>query len=389
MLPNQNKNLMRYWLDLFTGTTWQEFRQAGATVSGFSERRRNLASHIQAGDILLCYLTGVMRWIGALEVVGSSQDPRPIWNNQDFPVRFEVKPLVLLDPECGVPMDKLVGQVAFYADAKDAGKFKGFVRGSPNRFKRNEDGDFILNLLREASQHPVTRPLDPRKLARKPLFKAERRVGTRVVPALVSVPDKEPPAEPAVSASPQEEAVSTTRHLEIQYHLLALGAEMGLEVWVARNDRSRIWNGHILGNIPRMVQELPTQFNEATQRTIELIDVLWLKGNSILAAFEVECTTSIYSGLLRMSDLLSLQPNLDIRLYLVAPDERHDKVKQEIQRPTFSLLRPKPLHKVCGFLSFSKLMEKVNGIRQLGIAASLSPQFLEFTAEYFDPGAED
>ena len=77
MLPNQNKNLMRYWLDLFTGTTWQEFRQAGATVSGFSERRRNLASHIQAGDILLCYLTGVMRWIGALEVVGSSQDPRP------------------------------------------------------------------------------------------------------------------------------------------------------------------------------------------------------------------------------------------------------------------------------------------------------------------------
>jgi hypothetical protein len=336
-------------------------------------------SHIQAGDILLCYLTGVMRWIGALEVVGPSQDTRPIWQGQDFPVRFEVKPLVLLDPECGVPMDKLAGQVAFYADTKDAGKFKGFVRGSPNRFKRNEDGDFILNLLQEASQHPVPRPLDPRKLARKPLFKAERRDGTRVVPALVSVPDK----------PPQDEAVSTTRHLEIQYHLLALGVEMGLEVWVARNDRSRVWNDQALGAIPRMVQELPTQFNEATQRTIELIDVLWLKGNSILAAFEVECTTSIYSGLLRMSDLLSLQPNLDIKLYLVAPDERHDKVKQEIQRPTFSLLRPKPLHKVCGFLSFSKLMEKVNGIRQLGIAASLSPQFLESTAEYFDPSAED
>ncbi len=37
-----------------------------------------------------------------------------------------------------------------------------------------------------------------------------------------------------------------------------------------------------------MLDELPTQFNEATTRTIELIDVLWLKGNSILAAFEVE-----------------------------------------------------------------------------------------------------
>ena len=34
-------------------------------------------------------------------------------------------------------------------------------------------------------------------------------------------------------------------------------------------------------------------------------------------------------------------------------------------------------------------MEQVNGIRKLGVAASLSPQFLESTAEYFNPGAED
>ena len=44
---------------------------------------------------------------------------------------------------------------------------------------------------------------------------------------------------------------------------------------------------------------------------------------------------------------------------------------------------------ICGFLSFSKLMEKVNGIRQLGIAASLNPQFPESTAQYFDPSAGD
>jgi hypothetical protein len=101
-----------------------------------------------------------------------------------------------------------------------------------------------------------------------------------------------------------------------------------------------------------MVGELPTQFNEATNRTIELIDVLWLKGNSIVAAFEVECTTAIYSGLLRMSDLLALQPNLEINLFLVAPDERQDKVEQEILRPTFAL-REKPLAKVCGFIGFT------------------------------------
>ena len=40
------------------------------------------------------------------------------------------------------------------------------------------------------------------------------------------------------------------------------------------------------------------------------------------SAFEAESTTTIDSGLLRLSDLLALQPNLDIDLYLVAPDER-------------------------------------------------------------------
>jgi hypothetical protein len=83
-----------------------------------------------------------------------------------------------------------------------------------------------------------------------------------------------------------------------------------------------------------------------------------------------------------MSDLLALQPNIDIKLYLVAPDERREKVEQEILRPTFSL-RERPLREICGFLAFSKLVEKVDGIRRLGLAASLRPEFLAQTAEYF------
>jgi len=58
-----------YWLDLFTGTTWQEFLDAGSEVSGFRERRRKTVQQIKRGDYLLCYLTGVSRWIGVLEVV--------------------------------------------------------------------------------------------------------------------------------------------------------------------------------------------------------------------------------------------------------------------------------------------------------------------------------
>jgi hypothetical protein len=375
-----------YWLDLFTGMTWDEFRRAGASVSGFRERMRKAVGGIRKGDILLCYLTGVMRWVGALEVLGPSKDQSPIWKDDDFPMRLQVRPLILLDPEHGVPMEQLEGRLEFYAGLEHRGGFKGFLRMSPNRFRRESDGALILDLLKRAKEQPVSRPVDPKKLARRPtyMFKAERRTGKRTIPTLVSVPE---PDESVVSDAPQapvveESVVSTTRHTEIQYHLLKLGAEMGLDVWVARNDRSRTWNGETLGEMSRILSELPTQFNDATTRTIELIDVLWLKGNSIVAAFEVESTTSIYSGLLRMSDLLALQPNLDIRLYLVAPDERRIKVAQEILRPTFSL-RDRPLPEICGYLPFSTLVKKIEGIRELGLASSLKPDFLEKTAEFF------
>lgn len=370
---------MNYWLDLFDGTTWAEFRAAGGKITGFNARIRQYCKRLQKGDLLLCYVVGVKRWVGALQVVGPSSDTRPIWSGTDFPVRFEVKPLVALDPECGVPMEQLEGKLAFYQGPEDRGGYKGFVRRSPNMFKRVADGELILKLLREAEANPVNRPVDAKKLRRGSLFRAEQQRGREKVSTVVSVPEP----DPEVCGTATDDIAATTRHTEIQFELLELGAAMGFDIWVARNDRKKVWNGTPLGDLRRIVSELPTQFNEATNRTIELIDVLWLKGNSIIAAFEVECTTAVYSGLLRMSDLLALQPNLDIKLYLVAPDERRDKVEGEILRPTFKL-RDKPLFIVCGFLSFSALMDKINGIRRLGLASSLKADFLDRTAEFFN-----
>ena len=82
--------------------------------------------------------------------------------------------------------------------------------------------------------------------------------------------------------------------------LAKLGNDMGLKVWVARNDRNRSCKGHTFTSLPNLLTELPVQFDDATRRTIELIDVLWLKSSAVVAAFEIESTTSIYSGLLRI-----------------------------------------------------------------------------------------
>jgi hypothetical protein len=289
----------------------------------------------------------------------------------------------MLTPENGIPMGELEGKVSFYSSSRDGGKYRGFVRTSPNRFTEARDAELILSLLSNAVKNPVSRPVDPKKLAKKPFFRVVQEKGPgKKQPVVVSVPEPEEPAKPETRMSEGALESATTRHTEVQYELLALGSELGLDVWVARNDRSRVWNGTTLGSIPRMLEELPVQFDRVTTRTIELIDVVWLRGNSIVGAFEVECTTSVYSGLLRMSDLLALQPNLDINLYLVAPDERRSKVEQEVLRPTFRL-REKPLNKLCGFLPFSKLSEIRKGIQTLGGASHLKPTFLKGVAEFF------
>jgi hypothetical protein len=126
------------------------------------------------------------------------------------------------------------------------------------------------------------------------------------------------------------------------------------------------------------VQTLPLQFDEATNRTIQLIDVLWLKGHSIQAASEIESTTSIFSGLLRMSDLITMQPNLKIPLYIVAPGERRGKVISEVNRPTFARLSP-PMSEMCRFISFEELRKQLEAAEKL--VQFLKPEFLDSFSE--------
>jgi len=165
--------------------------------------------------------------------------------------------------------------------------------------------------------------------------------------------------EPELDEIPIEEGVAAaTVHTEIQALLLKLGTAMGLDVWVAANDRSRVYEGTPLGGMPGMRATLPTQFAAHAQKIVSLIDVLWLDGTAIVAAFEVESTTSIYSGLLRMADLLALRPNVSIPLYIVAPDDRRDRVLQEVNRPTFSRFK---LAELCGYIPFSAIREAVGG----------------------------
>ena len=354
-----------YWLDLFTGSTWQEFIDAGANVSGFSATRAKAVEKIRPGDYLLCYLTGVSRFVGVLEVTSKPfVDSAPIWGEGAFPRRVNVRPLVMLRPETGIPILDFRGTLSIFRDLETSpNAWTGHLRAAPTRWSP-EDGEAVVAAVFAAKENPVERPVDAAKLARRPRG-LKTRLGTVTVPA-----GEEADSPPA--------AAEVTEHTEIQHLLLRLGSEMGFSVWVARNDRGRLYNGGKLADLFKVKETLPLQFDEGTTRTIELIDVLWLKGNAIIAAFEVESTTSIYSGLLRMSDLLAMQPNLNIPLFIVAPDERRPKVIDEVNRPTFSRLTP-PLVQVCRYIAFSALRTR---LKEVGaFVRYLKPEFLDELAE--------
>lgn len=127
-------------------------------------------------------------------------------------------------------------------------------------------------------------------------------------------------------------------HTEVQGWLRDLGKSLGYDVWIASNDKSRVYQGDRLGQ--GCLAELPPALQQHKGASlISLIDVLWLaKGeNKITAAFEVEHSTSIYSGIVRMLDLaLGFPEHGNASFFLVAPDTREKEVRAQFARPAFS-----------------------------------------------------
>ena len=349
---------MAYFLDLFTPETWQAFRETGATVTGFRERHLRLASdRVKEGDIFLCYLTRLSRWCGVLQAESEAyHDDSSIHDDLDpFTVRFKVKPLVILDPELAIPIrdDQVWGSLTITNQfEKGTLYWTGFFRGSLNRIEE-DDGSYLVELLNKQLSQPDSYPLtdkDKRQLARR------RTVRTLDREVEVEVPDDEDEDSSLESETSEPTPVPDSRtSIQYQAKVAQIGAEMGFHIWVPRNDRARVLE-HIPTNMhEQFVGSLPLNYNDTTIRTVEQIDVLWLKGRSMARAFEVEHTTAIYSGLLRMADLLALQPNMDIRLHIVAPEDKRERVLREIRRPVFSLLDRGPLYEQCSFLSYDSI----------------------------------
>jgi len=176
------------------------------------------------------------------------------------------------------------------------------------------------------------------------------------------------------------ESAVTRESYKVQAALAEIGAKMRYQIWIPRNDRVKVLEQYpALRSV--LLDELPLNYITTTLKTIEQIDVIWIRRHSIARAFEVEHTTAVYSGLLRMADLLSLQPDINIRLHIVAPDEKHNKVMREIKRPIFSSLEKGPLYRRCSYIAYSSVAELRNLPRLEHMNDSVLNDYEEFAEE--------
>ena len=161
----------------------------------------------------------------------------------------------------------------------------------------------------------------------------------------------------------QNEIKEESEHLRIQFLLTEIGRSLGYDVFVALNDRNKSLNGKSLQSIT--LEELPElNVSKNVLRTISLIDVLWLNNESknIACAFEIEKSTSIYSGILRLMDLSTSLQATECNLFLVAPDSREKEIIAQLRRPTFKSLNCIKLR----YILFSDLYEHCKGLCKFG-----------------------
>lgn len=153
-------------------------------------------------------------------------------------------------------------------------------------------------------------------------------------------------------------------HTEIQGWLRDLGTALGYDIWIASNDKNRLYLGARLSEGCLDSLPIPIRSSNAVD-TVSLIDVLWLSKESgkIVAAFEVEHSTSIYSGIVRMLDLaLGVPEHAGAAFFLVAPDAREQDVRAQFARPAFSRVSELDVR----YLGYSQLKQNREAIGRFG-----------------------
>ncbi len=141
-------------------------------------------------------------------------------------------------------------------------------------------------------------------------------------------------------------------HAQVQSLLGAIGTAKSFDVWIPLRDRLSLdWSVcerfSCVGRLPQA--DSPANF------ILQEIDVIWVERGSgrVKSVYEVEHSTTIYSGLLRLNDARLALPNIE-SYGIVANDERRAVFARHVRRPTF---QASGLDSLCSFLNYEDVFQ--------------------------------
>jgi hypothetical protein len=283
-----------------------------------SQANRSKFERMAPGDEVLIIEGDIIKLLGKIAATTINPDlSRELWRNlrPGSDNRWDLIYFIANPQEIDLPFTKFCQLVGY---AKNY-QLRGLTLVSQDRldefYGRYDDLYSILMLLKQ--QQPVY------EIPQHDLF------GQTVSEA--PAPEVAAPNEDLDETLPAD-AISD--HVRMQWKLLNLGMKAGSRVWIPTGDQTKIRTTYSFDQFESdFAAGLDTQV-----RYVENIDVVWKEEFRIDAAFEIENTTAIYSGLLRFADLTLVAPNTIYPLFIVAPRDKRSRLIEQLKRPTFRKL---------------------------------------------------
>lgn len=131
----------------------------------------------------------------------------------------------------------------------------------------------------------------------------------------------------------EEIRLHLTRHSELIAMLANIGEGRGHDIWIGQREQRETASGLVEQiKLKDLVTAKPAALDRVKNlRPVLDMDLLWLKGKAVVRAFEVECTTTMTSGLQRGSNLPA-----DVPKTMVIPEERETDFERKMKSPLFN-----------------------------------------------------
>lgn len=160
---------MAYHITTMTLDVYERFSQTNREKIGFLPSQRKAIAKIAAGDKLICYISGIMRWAGVLEVTSDCfiEESNVFYPEDDLLTwRFQVKPLVWLPFDSTIPLkEPRVWSKLSFATEGDDRAWIGRIRTASSELDE-VDGVLMEEALTAVAESQETFPYDEKMYKR-------------------------------------------------------------------------------------------------------------------------------------------------------------------------------------------------------------------------------